>query len=95
VVYEKALVLISKEPSFKYHKKDIFEKEATIYSNMAACFKQGQHSKKEIEYCSKVVERSPYITDLNMLAKAFLRRGFAYESLEKLAEAKDDFMSVR
>ena len=51
---------------------------------MAHCYKQGQHTKKEIEYYGKVIERSPYITDLNMLAKAYIRRGYAYENNEKL-----------
>ena len=30
-----------------------------------------------------------------MLAKAFLSRGYAYENLEKFAEAKDDMLNVR
>lgn len=94
-VYEKAVSLISDKSQYKHFKKDLFEKEATLFSNMAACFKQGQHSKKEIEYCTKVVERSPYISDLTMLAKAYLRRAYAYDNLEKYQEAREDLMSVR
>jgi len=30
-----------------------------------------------------------------MLAKAYLRRGYAYEALEKLHEAKQDMLSVK
>lgn len=62
---------------------------------MAHCYKQSQLTKKEIEFYGKVIERSPYITDTNMLAKAYIRRGYAYEHNEKFKEAKDDFLSVR
>jgi hypothetical protein len=62
---------------------------------MSKCYKQGQHSKKEIEYCTKVIERASYLTNTDMLAKAYLRRGFAYEHMEKLKEAREDLTRVR
>lgn len=74
--------------TFKYFKRDIIQKEASIFNNIAACYKQGHHNKKEIEYCTKVIERAPFISDMNMLAKAYQRRGYAYEHMEKYAEAK-------
>jgi hypothetical protein len=40
---------------YKHLKKEVILKEATIYSNTAACYKQGQHNKKEVEYCTKVI----------------------------------------
>lgn len=41
-LYEEAANMIEKEIStYKYHKKELMEKEATIYSNIAACYKQG------------------------------------------------------
>jgi hypothetical protein len=49
----------------------------------------------EVSYSSKVIDRAPYITDMGILAKAYLRRGMALETLEKYAEAKEDFLSVR
>jgi hypothetical protein len=42
-----------------------------------------------------VIERGPYITDSSLLTKAFLGRGYAYESIEKFAEAKEDMTRVR
>jgi hypothetical protein len=32
---------------------------------------------------------------MNILAKAYQRRGYAYEHLEKYAEAKDDMIRVK
>ena len=95
-IYEKAVNLAEKNLSqFKYYKKDLIEREATIFNNIAACYKQGQHNKKEVEYCSKVIERAPYIKDINIVAKAYLRRGFAYEHLEKYQDAKEDMTRVK
>jgi tetratricopeptide (TPR) repeat protein len=73
----------------------LIEREATIFNNIAACHKQLQNAKKEIEYSSKVIERAPYINDLNVLAKAYQRRGYAYESIEKYALAKEDMTRVK
>ena len=95
-LYEDAANLIEKElTTYKFFKKDLIEKEAAIYSNIAACYKQGQHNKKEVEYCTKVIDRASYINDTSMLAKAYLGRGFAYENLEKYADAKEDILRVR
>jgi hypothetical protein len=41
------------------------------------------NSKLEIEFTSKVISRAEYITDSTILLKAYLRRGLAYEQLEK------------
>lgn len=49
----------------------------------------------EVLYSSKVIDRAPYISDMGILAKAYLRRGMALESLEKYNDAKEDFLSVK
>ena len=49
----------------------------------------------QIEYCTKVLDRSPYIEDVNMLVKAYLRRGLAYEATEKYKAAINDLTRVR
>ena len=96
VFYQKAADLASsKKPEFSHFKKNIIEKEAVIYSNISLCYKQNQSTKKEIEFCSKVIERAPYISDSSILAKAYLGRGYAYETLEKFADAKEDMTRVR
>ncbi len=63
--------------------------------NITSCYKQTQATKKEIEYASKVIERAPYVQDSAILAKAYLLRGYAYESIDKFQEAKDDMTRVR
>ncbi len=94
--YLKAVDLIqSKKSDYLHYKKNLTEKEAVLYSHVASCYKQTQSTKREIDFCSKVIERGPYITDSTLLAKAFLGRGYAYESIEKFAEAKEDMTRVR
>ncbi len=94
--YLKAVDLIAaKKPDFTHLKKTLIEKEALIFSSIASCHKQTQSTKKEIEYCSKVIERAPYVSDSSVLAKAYLLRGYAYESIEKLNDAKEDMTRVR
>lgn len=94
--FTKATELIAlKKPEFSSLKKHLTEKEATIFGSIAACYKQTQSTKKEIEFCSKVIERAPYVNDTTILAKAYLGRGYSYETLEKFNEARDDFNRVR
>ena len=94
--YTKAIDLIgAKKNEYTHFKKSLIEKEALIFFSIASCYKQTQQTKKEIEFCSKVVERSPYVSDSTVLAKAYLLRGYAYESIEKLKEAKEDMTRVR
>jgi tetratricopeptide (TPR) repeat protein len=71
------------------------QQEATLFNNMAACYKKDQHSKLEVECTTKVLERSQYIDDISHLIKAHLRRGLAYEQMEKFQEAREDIMTVR
>jgi hypothetical protein len=42
-----------------------------------------------------VIERAPYVQDSAILAKAYLLRGYAFESIDKFQEAKDDMTRVR
>lgn len=48
-----------------------------------------------MEWTSKVIDRAEYISDSNVMIKAFLRRGLAYEQLEKFLQAKEDMLSVK
>lgn len=102
-MYEEAITIysrvaetvVNRKPEFSNFKKVLIEKEASIYMSIAACYKQIQSTKKEIEYCSKVIERAPYINDSTILASAYLGRGYGYEILEKFNEAKDDMTRVK
>ena len=42
-----------------------------------------------------MIERAPYVQDSSVLAKAYLLRGYAYESIDKFKEAKEDMTRVR
>lgn len=71
-IFTRAADLVShKKPEYAHLKKVLIEKEAAIFSSIAACYKQTQSSKKEIEFCSKVIERAPYISDTAILARAY------------------------
>lgn len=83
---------LAKLPAFK---RQLIEQEAALYNNVAASYRQGQHSKKEVEYCTKVIDRAPYVQNMEILAKAYQRRGYALETLEKFKEAKEDMTRVK
>jgi hypothetical protein len=46
---------------------------------MAACCKKELNTKLEIDYTSKVINLKEYLSDKNLILKAYLRRGLAYE----------------
>jgi len=69
--------------------------EATIFNNIAACSKKELNSKMEVEYTTKVLELAPYLSEVNVVLKAFLRRGLAYEQMEKYLQAKEDMLSAK
>jgi tetratricopeptide (TPR) repeat protein len=60
-------------------KKEICQLEASIFNNIAFCYGKDQHHRKEIEYTTKVLDRALYMDNAQILVKAYLRRGLAYE----------------
>jgi tetratricopeptide (TPR) repeat protein len=80
---------------FPLFKKEISQFEATIFNNMAFCYGKDQQHRQEVEYTSKVVDRALYLDDTNVLLKAYLRRGLAYEHLEKYKLACNDLKRVK
>jgi tetratricopeptide (TPR) repeat protein len=80
---------------FPLFKKEISQLEATIFNNMAFCYGKDQQHRQEVEYTSKVVDRALYLDDTNVLLKAYLRRGLAYEHLEKYKLACNDLKRVK
>lgn len=80
---------------FPLFKAELNQVEATIFNNIAACCKYELNHKMEVEYTTKVIERSQYLTDKNVILKAMLRRGLAYEQQEKYLQAREDMLSVK
>lgn len=76
-------VLESAEEDFPLFKTEISQMEATIFNNIAACAKKELNSKMEIEYTTKVINLGEHISEVSVLLKAYLRRGLAYEEMEK------------
>jgi len=62
--------------------------KADIFCNRAACFVQLYEPHKVLNDCTECLQISP------MNVKALLRRGLAYESLDKMRLALDDFRNV-
>lgn len=88
-------VLESAGEDFPLFKREIAQMEATIFNNMAACCRKELNSKAEVEYSTKVIDRAEHVSDKTVLLKAFLRRGLAYEQMEKYLQAKEDMLSVK
>ena len=57
--------------------------QATLWNNMAACSKKELDTKSEIGYTTKAIELQEFISDKQLIIKAYLRRGLAYEQAEK------------
>jgi len=74
----------------------------SVYSNISHCYKQSELEKPAIDFSSKVISAlQPKFDghnidekDVNLLIKALMRRGMAYESLEKLEQAYADFHMI-
>ena len=69
--------------------------KAPLFNNIAFCYKQKQETKKVIEFASRVIAEERYLAGQDVLAKAYLRRGLAYEESEKFALAAIDVQQVR
>lgn len=80
---------------FPLYKKEIARSEAAIFNNIAFAYGRDENEKMQIEFCTKTIDRSPYIQDIGILIKAYLRRGLAYEHNEKYKKAANDLKMVR
>jgi stress-induced-phosphoprotein 1 len=67
--------------------KEVNEK-SNIFNNRAQCYVQLYEPNKVVADCSEAIVLNP------MNVKAYLRRGLAYESLDKMRSALDDFRKV-
>lgn len=81
--------------SFPVFKKEIAQMEAAVFGNIAFCYGKDKQDKHQIEYCTKVIDRSLYLDDVSILTKAYLRRGLAYEHCERFKLAANDLTRVR
>mmetsp|Transcript_34737 Transcript_34737/g.53346 ORF Transcript_34737/g.53346 Transcript_34737/m.53346 type:complete len:405 (-) Transcript_34737:500-1714(-) len=94
--YKQAVAILeSTEEDFPLFKQQVASTQAAIFNNIAVCCNKELNSKTEIEYTTKVIERQEFIADPNVLLKAYLRRGLAYEQLEKFLLAREDMLSVK
>jgi len=66
------------------------ECKVIAYNNIAMCYKQLQDSENVIFYLTKVIE----LSEQRNILEASRIRAYAYESLDKLAEAKSDWKQI-
>jgi hypothetical protein len=66
-----------------------------VFNNIAFCYGKDQQHKLEVEYTTYVIDRALFLDDSNVIVKAYLRRGLAYEMLEKYKLACNDLFRVR
>jgi hypothetical protein len=62
-------------------KKEIAQLEATIFNCIALIHGKELNTDKEIEFSGRTIERALFLDDINVLIKAYLRRGLAFEKL--------------
>jgi hypothetical protein len=67
--------------SYPLFKKEIAQLEATIFNCIALIHGKESNFDKEIEFSGRTIERALFLDDINVLIKAYLRRGLAYERI--------------
>ena len=67
--------------------------EAHLNNNIAVCFKQKQETTPVIAYATKVIDSG--VTDIAIRLKSYTLRGYAYEGIDKLKLAKEDWTKVK
>ena len=79
-IYKAAATLLEEIlEDFPLFKKEISQLEATIFNNIAFCYGKDKMERQEVEYTTKVIDRALYLDGTDVLVKAYLRRGLAYE----------------
>eukprot|EP01022_Parablepharisma_sp_SALTPOND_P001340 TRINITY_DN10612_c0_g1_i2.p1 TRINITY_DN10612_c0_g1~~TRINITY_DN10612_c0_g1_i2.p1 ORF type:complete len:690 (+),score=125.19 TRINITY_DN10612_c0_g1_i2:1445-3514(+) len=77
----------------KVSQDEYTKREAVVNSNIAVCYKQMQDSSNVIHYATKVINSK--VDDTKVLLKALVLRAYAYESVDKLLQAKEDWTKVK
>jgi len=86
--YEQAIEVYARAIA-KVTEKDDKAQVASIYNNRAACYVQLYHFNEVVKDCSESLKLMPENNP-----KAMLRRGLAYEALERYQHALDDLRAV-
>ncbi|CAD8111816.1 unnamed protein product [Paramecium sonneborni] len=86
------LIELLKENQKYVEQQKFIELRAILLSNLAYCHLQLQEYQKVIEYCGNILEDN---IAWDIKTKAYLRRGMAYERLDKVVLSKLDFLRVK
>ncbi|CAD8122438.1 unnamed protein product [Paramecium sonneborni] len=86
------LIELLKENQKYVEQQRFIELRAILLSNLAYCHLQLQEYQKVIEYCGNIIEDN---IAWDIKTKAYLRRGMAYERLDKVVLSKLDFLRVK
>ncbi len=91
--YEEAVAKIAKLKVVPHNvpETEFVQREAVLNSNIAVCYKQLQDTTNAILYSTKVIDSKVP----TLLLKALILRAFAYEGIDKLTEAKEDWTRVK
>jgi len=73
---------------------EFLKRDAIVNSNIAVAYKQLQDSSNVIKYATKTIDAGDKIEQA-VLLKALILRAYAYESVDKLLLAKDDWTKVK
>ena len=83
----------SPEKLEKVPESEFKKREAIAYSNMAVCYKQMQDNSNVIQHATKAIDAAGNDTKLRL--KALILRAYAYEGVDKLLNAKEDWTKVK
>ena len=74
-------------------KEEFERREAVLNNNIAVCYKQKQEQDEIINYSSKVIDSSAATNDMKL--KAYILRAYAYEAIDRIKKAKNDWIKVK
>jgi tetratricopeptide (TPR) repeat protein len=94
--YKQALVELEKLKKKSHPNIDDSEfllREMQLNANIAVCYKQKQEAGGVITYATKVIDSA--VSDYDLRLKAYKLRGFANEEIDKMKNAKADWLKVK
>ncbi len=83
---------LSKDVGVNISEDEFILRVTPIFNNIAVCHKQKRDPENVIAYTTRVLESQ--VPDANVLAKSLMLRAWAFEEVNELENAKEDWLQV-
>lgn len=94
-IFKNIFVSIKNYDTYDEEVKVMMTKEyCACANNIALCYMQ-LHDHKQVIHWINIIDENAKVLESNLLVKAYLRRGLAYEGLDNIIKAREDFRIVK